>query len=319
MNVKRLLKRIGKIFAKQSYPVDPTGITTKYDISISGLKEEVKYKKVTVQEEAPRLDQIKNLERVSYKPIGRCIYCGASGNLQREHIVPLGLCLRGTAVLPKSTCGNCAKIIGHFEGEVLRGPMWAVRVYRQLKSRTKHADAPKTAKLRVKKNDNEFEIELPLDEYPILLHFPIFSPPAFLSPSGYTKGINISGIATISFGPNPKTVLSKIGATAILATGDYKPVAFARMIAKIAYAFAVAEGAINLIDGEPFVLPAILGQRDEIGMWVGTLTEPYKSFKGLLHHIMPHEDRERGLLIVEVQLFADSQTPRYGVILGKLK
>jgi hypothetical protein len=317
MNMKRLLKRIGKIFAKKSYPVDPTGITTKYDISISGLKEEVKYKKVTVKEEIPRLDQVKDLGRVSYKPIGRCIYCGASGNLQREHIVPLGL--NGTAVLPKSTCADCAKITGHFEREVLRGPMWAARVYRQLKSRTKYANAPKTAKLRVKKNENEFEIELPLAEYPILLHFPIFSPPAFLSPSGYTKGINISGVATISFGPNPKTVLSKIGATAISAKGDYKPVAFARMIAKIAYSFAVAEGAINLIGGEPFVLPAILGQRDEIGMWVGTFTKPYKSFKGLLHHIALHEDKERGLLIAEVHLFADSQTPRYGVILGKLK
>ena len=32
-----------------------------------------------------------------------------------------------------------------------------------------------------------------------------------------------------------------------------------------------------------------------------------------------HEDGERGLLIAEVQLFADSQTPSYEVILGKLK
>lgn len=317
MNVKSFLKRIGRIFTKQSYSTDPARIATKCEISISGEREEIRLRKVTVKEEILSSDQFKDLGKASYEPVGRCIYCGATDNLQREHIVPFGL--SGTAVLLKSSCRSCAEITGHFETEVLRGPMRAVRVYRQLKSRSKHADAPKTTSIRVKKGENKLEIELPIDESPILLHFPVFSPPAFLSPSGYTKGINISGIATIFFGLDHKEVLSKIGATEITTGDDYKPVAFARMIAKIAYAFAFAEGAINLIEGEPFVLPAILGQCDEIGKWVGTLTEPFKSFKGLLHRIVCHEDRERGLLIGEVQLFADSQTPSYGVILGRLK
>lgn len=318
MDLKSLSQRIKKIFVKPVYPkATSRPVVKKYDICVNGKREETKSRNVSVKEEILDLDQVRDMSKAQYPELGRCIYCGDTENLQREHILPFGL--SGTAVLPKSSCVVCAKITGRFEREVLRGPMWAVRILRQLKSRTKHANAPKTAPLKVKKGENEFEIELPLNEYPILLHFPVFAPPAFLSPSGYMHGINISGVATVSFGIRPEHVLSKIDATEIAIPQDYQPVAFARMIAKIAYATAFAQGEINLIDGEPFVLPAILGQRDEIGRWVGTLTGPYKSFKGLLHRIVFHQDTERGILIGEVQLFSDSQTPSYGVILGRLK
>lgn len=39
---------------------------------------------------------------------------------------------------------------------------------------------------------------------------------------------------------------------------------------------------------------------------------------GLLHRIIMHEDRHKNLLVAEVHLFSDSETPRYGVILGEL-
>ena len=165
----------------------------------------------------------------------------------------------------------------------------------------------------------EQTIELPISEYPILLSFPIFSAPAFLAPSGYERGIRMKGLATVSFGIDPKKVLSRYGASEIVTTSDHKPVAFARMLAKIAYSYAVAEEAMALIDGDAFVVPSILGKKDDVGKWVGTLDGPHKNFKGLLHLILLHKDTARGLLIAEIQLFADSESPSYGVILGKLK
>lgn len=261
---------------------------------------------------------IKILDGRGYDPVGHCIYCGATGNLEKEHILPFGL--SGTATLPDSTCSKCARVTGEQERIVLRGHMRPVRVYRDIKSRSKHKTAPKEYPLTIMRGNGQETIMLPLEEYPILLDFPIFSPPAFLNPSGYKNGIRIEGIATVSFGPKPAEVLRNLGATSISATKKkLKPVSFARVIAKIAYAFAAAERALDKIRGDPFVLPAILGNSDDIGRWIGTITDPIQTFDGHLHRILIHEDRQKGLLIGEVQLFSDSQTPRYGVIIGSLR
>jgi hypothetical protein len=121
------------------------------------------------------------------------------------------------------------------------------------------------------------------------------------------------------FGPHPKEVAKSLEVEQVNITSDYQPVAFARMIAKIGYAFAAAERELGDLDGTPYVLPAILGQVDDIGRWVGTLTKPLEAHPGILHRIVIHHEHDKGLLMTEVQLFADSETPSYGVILGKLK
>ena len=251
-----------------------------------------------------------------YKPVGQCIYCGDTHGLQKEHILPFGL--SGTAILPEASCAKCARITGHHEQMLLRGPMWAVRVYRTLNSRTKHRDAPRAYPLTLLREGEEKVVKLPVEEYPILLHFPVFTPPAILDPSGYTSGIRVSGTATLSFGPHPAAVAKRYGATSIKLTQSWEPVAFAQVIAKVALAYAVAEGARRWIEGAPWPVPAILGKADDIGRWVGTLTEPFRKFDGVLHRLAVHKDTEKGLVIVEVQLFSDSQAPSYGVILGRL-
>jgi hypothetical protein len=91
------------------------------------------------------------------------------------------------------------------------------------------------------------------------------------------------------------------------------------MIAKIGYAFAFAEGATTRPEGRAAVIPAILGESKDIGRWVRTLPEPFVAHPGILHRLVIHEDVKNRFLWVEVQLFADSQTPSYGVILGNLK
>lgn len=260
---------------------------------------------------------MKDLAKSQYAPVNFCIYCGNTEGLTREHIVPFGL--SGTAVLPKASCPTCTEITKKFEEEVLRGPMWAVRIWRQLKSRRKHQKAPDKYPITIIKNGHEEIINLSIDEYPILLHFPIFPPPGLFAPQGYISGININGVATVSFGPKPAEVAKKLGAQSLKITQNYKPVPFARMLAKISYCIAFAEGALDQIKGQSTVLPAILGQKDDIGMWVGTITEPIIKHNGLLHRVLTHRDEEKGLLIGEVHFFSDSQTPSYGVILGRLK
>ena len=103
---------------------------------------------------------MKVLDNLNYVPIGRCIYCGDTEDLRKEHILPFGL--GGSAVLPESTCRSCAKITGQVEQKILRGPMWDVRIYRRLKSRTKHKDAPKCYPLKIIKNGSEQIVQLPI-------------------------------------------------------------------------------------------------------------------------------------------------------------
>lgn len=58
-----------------------------------------------------------------------------------EHIVPYGL--GGTLELPEASCVRCAKETSRIERAILRGELRPVRVFRALKSRSRHKGAPK--------------------------------------------------------------------------------------------------------------------------------------------------------------------------------
>lgn len=253
----------------------------------------------------------------SSSPVGYCIYCGARDGLTKEHIVPFGL--NGTAVLPEASCPRCSTITGKFEGKVLRGPLVDVRKMLGLQSRSKHESAPADAELLLIKDGNPLVVRVPLGEYPIILSFPTFAVPHCLT-GVEASGINLKGVASILFGPPPDEVIRRFDAQTIdLQDRPSEPVEFARMLAKIAYCFAVKNDVLKKLDGPCLVLPAILGQKDDIGHWVGTIDGPFRTYPGILHRLEIHEDQEKGLLIVEVQLFAHSQTPSYGIVLGRLR
>ncbi len=88
------------------------------------------------------------------------------------------------------------------------------------------------------------------------------------------------------------------------------------MTAKVAYSMAVAKGLLDLPRGRPEVVRSILGDVDEIGRWVGTITEPRQWIADVLHFVGIERDRENGLLMGRVQYLTDSGTPVYVVILG---
>lgn len=259
--------------------------------------------------------QISDFSKCSFSVLGRCIYCGSKENLEREHIIPYAL--GSDVILPKSTCRNCAEITGHFEQVVLRGPMWPVRKLLQLKSRSKHADAPKTKQILIFKNGEKRQIELPLEECPVILYFQIFAQPGYKN-KHYKNGIICIGVDPICFGPKPEEIVKKYGADKlIIEDRPYYPIEFAQTIAKIGYSYAVATDQIKKINGQPLLLSALLGKSNDIGKWVGT-SQKHEVYPKLRHRLAIIEDKERGLLIIEVQLFANSYTPIYEVILGHL-
>ena len=257
-----------------------------------------------------------SIDNKVYSPVWKCIYCGATESLGKEHILPFGL--SGTAILPKASCQICAKITGDIEQKLLRGEFWPVRIYRDLKSRTKYKNAPQSFELNVVVNGEMQSHRLASDEYPILLHLPILGLPGYLQGKAKTSGLPVSGIATIRFGVDLEKTVRSLGSKEVQITSTTHPSHFARMIAKIAFAFACAEGALKDIEGKSFVLPAILGEKDDIGHWVGMSLAPTTSDPNFLHRIELKRDRERQLLLAQVRLFADSETPTYCVVLGRL-
>lgn len=259
-------------------------------------------------------DGLADLGKVQFRAAGVCIYCGATESLDREHIIPFGL--SGTAVLPAASCKNCAKVTSNFELQILRGAMRDVRVLRRLRSRSKHAGARRTQRLKIRRNGILETVELPLEEYPILLHFSTFALPGFLSGHDGT-GIQMTGVATLQFGPHPRAVGKGLGAQELMldAQPDH-PIAFAKMIGKIGYAMAVAQGILNVTEHRPEIVASLLGEVDEIGRWVGTLPGPFRKYpEGTLHRIDVRQDSNNGMVVIEIQLFADSGAPTYVVIL----
>ena len=250
--------------------------------------------------------------RTEFPALGKCMYCGSTSELSKEHIIPYGL--GGPGVMPKSSCSECADITSKFEREVLKGPLLGLRAYMRLSRRKK--GLPKKLPFIVIKNGEEKVINIPITEHPIMLIFPVFSIPSKLS-NKKVKGISITGTALYNFGTPIKEVMEKYDADDFKVTESSKPVAFARLIAKIAWGIAIASGYDNQLDIN--LRDSILYEPNNIGQWVGTYTDPLEiENPNMMHMINIREDYDKGILLAEIKLFANSPTPKYGVILGKL-
>lgn len=258
---------------------------------------------------------LKPLNNLKFSSIEKCIYCGETSNLEDEHIIPYGL--GGSAILPKSSCRECAKTTGRIEQFVLRGEMWGVRSALGLSTRSRR-DAPKELPLKLIKNGIKREIMLPLDQHPIVLLFPLFNPPGIIT-GDIPKGITLRYLAQIGFGKNLKNVLRDEGADDVEFTHTYKILEFAKMLAKIGWGMAAAEGKLDKVDPDNSVISAFMAETSSIGYWVGAYPGELKPDEGTLHTVQIYSDEKLGLLIAKIKLFSFSHTPEYGVVLGKLR
>lgn len=257
-----------------------------------------------------------------FPPHGSCIYCGATGNLGKEHIVPFGLCADNQFILPKASCPVHSGITSKFEQDVLRGPMWPVRAHLQLKSR--HAAlAPRSAPLTFSRADGStFEEHVPLTEHPLPLLFPLLLPPSELS-GLHKSGVSIRGDVTVSFGNPPDAArVQRLGAVGVRISQSYRLVPFSQMLAKIAWAFAAGEGLLRYVDPSACLLPALVETPNEVGRWVGSVDEvptigPQPSSPNVFHEVLAFE--RCGYLLYRIQLFTPYRTPYYWVVVGMLR
>ena len=248
--------------------------------------------------------------------------------MSEEHIIPFGL--NGNQVLLEASCSECSKITSAFEGDVLGRAFILPRLGFNMRSRHgKNKDKKITVSLE--QNSNISYIEIPAEDCPILFMMPIFMPPEILDNRPPQPGIQGTG----SFYSNeirgvPKEKLrEKFGPGKIAVNISYNPNNFARMLAKIAYGFAVAHFGIDDIVDLGLV-SSILGKTDNIGKWVGVVDSDEKfAPKTVLHswqlgiqfsyEIDAPKETVTGRLSYKISLFSMFDTPEYTIVVGDVK
>ena len=253
-----------------------------------------------------------------YPPVGKCIYCGSTTGLSDEHIIPLGL--GGRFVLPMASCRRCSNKTSSFERTCQRKMYGPLRLLYGLPSRRKK-ERPESLQLKVKRSrDSEWEyIPVPQSRYPFLITFPYLGMPGVLtgaavsSKEAATNRLWIRGASpSHNFDALLKELVSDLNVHSIMPESLADIGAFCRLLAKIGYAFAVAENG-----GKPFdsliARYAIGGDVRSCLHYIGS-REDDEPVARSLHDLNMVLDPEGILLVVRIRLLARLGTPTYYVV-----
>lgn len=249
--------------------------------------------------------------------IGECIYCGAAGpNLQVEHVIPYGL--NGTWELREASCVTCAAITSRFERDVLRNALFAPRAALGFRSYRKKK-RPKSLPLTIDRGSGPETNDVAVAEHPALAVFPQYALPAWLCGRTRRTGIDVTGALAAHFGAeHPAAFARRHDGAKLTVAANYEPVAFARMVAKIAYGFCVARFGLDAVRGS-YLRPAILGQSDDVGTWVGSTQGYFAELspkpKRRVNHLVG-TDVQRGDIVAYVRLFAWAVPSEYVVVVA---
>lgn len=256
-------------------------------------------------------EEVVDADEVFPVRIGRCVYCDGTDDLSDEHVLPYGL--GGEWLLLSASCKECRDITSRLELVVQRQHFLAVRTVAELPTRRKR-ERPHVLRQKLETPQGPVELSLPLDQHPAPLVLPVFPPPlgeaaagAGLSPS--YRSLRVAG---------RKGRLENIAR----ATGAQKwtfpcaePPLFARFLAKVAYCFAVGSYGIDGF-AEHFVRQHVRADLPGLAAWVGCAEEDVAFTPNGGHHLSTVV--ERGIVRVDVRLFALPGAPTYTVLVGRV-
>ncbi len=249
------------------------------------------------------------------EPVGECIYCGCKAGLSEEHVVPFGL--GGDYVLPLASCVNCAAKTSREELKVMRGFMGDARLVAKLPTRRK--------KLRATVKSHEFYdqemtrkmVLLGIPESIAFLHLPTLAEGSYMSSQPPSKGAKLIGLETVKFGGDMVACMQANQATQFQEQVKIDVHAFTRMLAKIAYGYAVGELGLFPREESP-ALALAMGLVDNPSNWISSrnLQIPASSAAGLHAMMMLEYRRDDGLVAntVRVALFRNSGASNYEVV-----
>ena len=237
--------------------------------------------------------------------------------LSDEHILPFGLF--GKYRLRRASCKECAKITSAIERKVQQDDLGSLRI--KLSFPTRHKGRrPKLLSMTVERRDGTTKtINVPPEDYLAVLALPLFNMPAHIKNRDYQCGINMIGYVSIIPQHQLEQIAQKYNAVKVTGRTLRWPDAWARMFAKMAYGLAVRHYGLEGIE-KVYVVDAILGKSNDIGMWVGCdLQDAFGAEEN-------EENKDThalalwtidGEIHVRIKLFAWMDAPEYLIVVGR--
>ena len=243
---------------------------------------------------------------VRYAPLGRCLYCLASGvPLTEEHLIPRAL--GGRLTLPDAVCEPCRRITGRLEQATLEREFLVPKTLLALKRRRARGKGPSRMPPILVAGDDT-PSTLTAETFPRRFSLPAFEPAGLLA--GADRTDILPGIDFVDCHLNVGTPACRnIAAAPPLAD----PQAYATSIAKWAYSLAVAERGLDHCDAAS-MRDLMLGRRRDAFAFVGT-PSPRASASGEWLHDFTVQD-DGGRLTVRLALFASAGMTPYEIALG---
>ncbi len=258
-----------------------------------------------------------------YAPVGLCIYCGTTDlppGVRRfgdEHIVPLAL--NGGLVLPEASCRNCERTINREIENRLLSEEWALfRAKYGLPTR-RPKNRAKTVSLGSRTGGH---IKVPATEYTAPVPLYNFDTARILSGVHPIPNSHAWTVSVLSDGDEEERLQKRYPLWNGVHTFRTEPYRFARFIAKISYAYAVAEVGLHCF--RPLVRDIILGKSDDYFHFVGSAPQdppPSGWPPGGQHHFaitIRFMQDYIGLVVVDFKLFAEAGTPVYHAVVGEI-
>jgi hypothetical protein len=261
----------------------------------------------------------KDLETVRkiYGLVGRCIYCGTQeGDLTREHIIPAGL--GGRMILPRASCEKCADATKKVEQTCLRTMFGAARIRMGFHTNhPKQRPAELPVHILTQQNPPAYEIKsVPASSHPSDLFFMELPAPRLVAqfypqaPKSVRPWVWMDG--------DPQNKATELGGLGFR-SAPFSPIAFCRMLAKIAHGYVVAELGYKIFDVlEPLLPDLILGTSTNYQDFVGGSGRPVgmsPTPHWLNIKILHTEEWE--YLLVHTWIIANVASPRYLVVVGR--
>jgi hypothetical protein len=256
-----------------------------------------------------------------YPAAGRCIYCGeVKPALTDEHIIPESL--GGLLELPDASCSKCQKEINKFEhpiGKRMFGDLRVKRGFPTKRKKERLADLEKgVTVIQTDVFGVEHRIQVPHAEHPT---------PVFMYKMGTANSllglpygtnifdwipyVNVNDAEMSSFHQKHPSARWKVRMI---------PHHFARMLAKIAYSFVVAELGYGSFEPAPHLLDIILGRSEDVAYLIGSNMEIEADVVPHLHtlHVRLLQPKPHVFItmLVEIRLFAQMPSPLYHVLVG---
>jgi hypothetical protein len=169
----------------------------------------------------------------------------------------------------------------------------------------------------IERGGNVEEIEVGWEDQWKAIPLPIFKKPAYLEGRAYTGGIEEESRDLFELDERGDEVAQRHGADRVL-FDSYSPDAFARLVAKMAYGYAVDRYGIDAFE-KVYVIPAILGRSDDIGNWVGCDDKRYFKMKKNFFVTVGFKLISRNELVVRIKLFTLFDGAEYLIVVGRMK